>query len=143
VLAGRQKGAVEMDCINRFQSAKEKRSSAPMIWIPIESLEHAVDVANGVHTDCPASISTRNVNRAFQATRDLYTRNRLRETRRPSEQKTHLPFGGTSRHGNGHREAALRPSILHEWKTIYIDYSDKLQRAQSTTSNWLVRVDAT
>jgi len=41
--------------------------------IPIDNLEHAVDVANGVPYGLSASIYTRNVNRAFQATRDLYT----------------------------------------------------------------------
>ena len=45
--------------------------------------------------------------------------------------ETHLPFGGTKQTGNGHREAAIAAiDFFSEWKTIYIDYSDKLQRAQ-------------
>ncbi len=45
--------------------------------------------------------------------------------------ETHLPFGGTKQTGNGHREAAVAAiDFFTEWKSIYIDYSDKLQRAQ-------------
>ena len=45
--------------------------------------------------------------------------------------ETHMPFGGTKQTGNGHREAAISAIDFYtEWKTLYIDYSDKLQRAQ-------------
>ena len=45
--------------------------------------------------------------------------------------ETHLPFGGTKNTGNGHREAGLAAlDFYSEWKTVYVDYSDKLQRAQ-------------
>ena len=45
--------------------------------------------------------------------------------------ETHLPFGGTRGTGNGHREAGhtmLDP--FTEWKSIYVDCSGRLQRAQ-------------
>jgi len=43
----------------------------------------------------------------------------------------HLPFGGTKATGNGHREAGTQVlDIFSEWKSIYVDYSGKLQRAQ-------------
>ena len=39
----------------------------------------------------------------------------------------HLPFGGTKRTGNGHREAGTAAlDFYSEWKTLYIDYSDPL-----------------
>jgi aldehyde dehydrogenase (NAD+) len=43
----------------------------------------------------------------------------------------HFPFGGTKETGNGHREGA-HPiyEVFTEWKTIYVDYSGSLQRAQ-------------
>lgn len=51
--------------------------------------------------------------------------------------ETHLPFGGTKQTGNGHREASVAAIDFHsEWKTIYIDYSDRLQRAQIDTSTF-------
>src|SRR5256884_1342922 len=68
--------------------------------------------------------------RAFQAARDLYTG--IVYVNAPTiGAETHLPFGGTKQTGNGHREAAIAAiDFFTEWKTIYIDYSDKLQRAQ-------------
>ena len=45
--------------------------------------------------------------------------------------EVHLPFGGTKGTGNGHREAGTQVlDIFSEWKSIYIDYSGKLQKAQ-------------
>ena len=41
------------------------------------------------------------------------------------------PFGGVKNTGNGHREAAVTAiDFYSEWKTVYVDYSDRLQRAQ-------------
>jgi aldehyde dehydrogenase (NAD+) len=46
----------------------------------------------------------------------------------------HLPFGGTKNTGNGHREAGVAAlDVFSEWKSIYIDFSGKLQRAQIDT----------
>jgi aldehyde dehydrogenase (NAD+) len=45
--------------------------------------------------------------------------------------EVHLPFGGTRQTGNGHREGGRQVlDAFTEWKTVYIDYSGKLQRAQ-------------
>ena len=118
------------DCAPTMRIAQEEIFGPVVSVIPIESLEQAVDVANGVPYGLSASIYTRNVNRAFQATRDLYTG--IVYVNAPTiGAETHLPFGGTKQTGNGHREAAIAAiDFFTEWKTIYIDYSDKLQRAQ-------------
>jgi aldehyde dehydrogenase (NAD+) len=43
----------------------------------------------------------------------------------------HLPFGGTKATGNGHREAGTTAlDVFSEWKSAYVDFSGKLQRAQ-------------
>jgi len=98
--------------------------------IPVDNFEHAIEVANGVPYGLSASIYTRNVNLAFAAMRDLYTG--IVYVNAPTiGAETHLPFGGTKQTGNGHREAAIAAiDFFTEWKTMYIDYSDKLQRAQ-------------
>ena len=50
--------------------------------------------------------------------------------------EVHLPFGGTKATGNGHREAGLAAlDVFSEWKSIYVDFSGKLQRAQIDTEN--------
>jgi acyl-CoA reductase-like NAD-dependent aldehyde dehydrogenase len=118
------------DCAPNMRIAQEEIFGPVVSVIPIESLEQAIDVANGVPYGLSASIYTRDVNRAFQATRDLYTG--IVYVNAPTiGAETHLPFGGTKQTGNGHREAAIAAiDFFTEWKTVYIDYSDKLQRAQ-------------
>src|SRR5467141_823452 len=118
------------DCSPRMRVAQEEIFGPVVSVIPIDNLEHATDVANGVPYGLSASIYTRNVNRAFQATRDLYTG--IVYVNAPTiGAETHLPFGGTKQTGNGHRDAAIAAIDFYtEWKTVYIDYSDKLQRAQ-------------
>jgi aldehyde dehydrogenase (NAD+) len=113
------------DCSPDMRIAQEE-IFGPVVCV----MEHAIDVANGVAYGLSASIYTRNVNRAFQATRDLYTG--IVYVNAPTiGAETHLPFGGTKQTGNGHREAAIAAiDFFTEWKTVYIDYSDKLQRAQ-------------
>jgi aldehyde dehydrogenase (NAD+) len=77
-----------------------------------------------------ASTYTQNVNRAFQAMRDLHTG--IVYVNAPTiGAEIHLPFGGTKETGNGHREAGNAAlDFYSEWKTLYIDYSNRLQRAQ-------------
>src|SRR5256884_503108 len=118
------------DCRPNMRIAQEEIFGPVVCVIPIHDLEDAIDVANGVPYGLSASIYTRNVNRAFQATRDLYTG--IVYVNAPTiGAETHLPFGGTKQTGNGHREAAIAAiDFFTEWKTVYIDYSDKLQRAQ-------------
>src|SRR5437899_3158148 len=121
------------DCSPDMRIAQEEIFGPVVSVIPISSLEHAIDVANGVAYGLSASIYTLNVNRAFQATRDLYTG--IVYVNAPTiGAETHLPFGGTKQTGNGHREAAIAAIDFYtEWKTLYIDYSDRLQRAQIDT----------
>src|ERR1700682_3886655 len=118
------------DCKPTMRIAQEEIFGPVVSLIPIGSLEEAVDVANGVPYGLSASIYTRNVNRAFHAIRDLFTG--IVYVNAPTiGAETHLPFGGTKKTGNGHREAAIAAIDFYtEWKTLYIDYSDKLQRAQ-------------
>ncbi|MGH9560903.1 MAG: aldehyde dehydrogenase family protein, partial [Terracidiphilus sp.] len=92
--------------------------------------EEGIEIANGVQYGLSASIYTRNVNNAFVAQRDLETG--IVYVNAPTiGAETHLPFGGIKNTGNGHREAGLAAlDFYSEWKTLYIDYSDRLQRAQ-------------
>jgi alpha-ketoglutaric semialdehyde dehydrogenase len=118
------------DCQPKMRVAQEEIFGPVVSLIPIESLEQGIEVANGVPYGLSASIYTRNVNRAFAAMQDLYTG--IVYVNAPTiGAETHLPFGGTKQTGNGHREAAVAAiDFFTEWKSVYIDYSDKLQRAQ-------------
>jgi alpha-ketoglutaric semialdehyde dehydrogenase len=94
------------------------------------SLEAAVAIANDVEYGLSASIYTQDINRAFQAMRDLYTG--IFYVNAPTiGAEVHLPFGGTKNTGNGHREAGVAAlEVFSEWKSVYVDFSGKLQRAQ-------------
>jgi aldehyde dehydrogenase (NAD+) len=122
------------DCDPKMHIAQEEIFGPVVSVIPIDNLEQGIEVANGVPYGLSASIYTRNVNAAFAAIRDLYTG--LVYINAPTiGAETHLPFGGTKQTGNGHREAAVAAiDFFTEWKSVYIDYSDKLQRAQIDNS---------
>jgi aldehyde dehydrogenase (NAD+) len=94
------------------------------------SLEEAIAIGNGVEYGLSASIYTQDINRAFQAMRDLYTG--IFYVNAPTiGAEVHLPFGGTKNTGNGHREAGVAAlEVFSEWQSIYVDFSGRLQRAQ-------------
>ncbi|HTS11908.1 MAG TPA: aldehyde dehydrogenase family protein [Candidatus Limnocylindrales bacterium] len=118
------------DCDPKMRICQEEIFGPVVSVIPFESFDEALSVANGVKYGLSAAIYTRNVNNAFRAQRDLETG--IVYVNAPTiGAETHLPFGGIKNTGNGHREsgdAAL--DFYSEWKTVYIDYSDRLQRAQ-------------
>jgi acyl-CoA reductase-like NAD-dependent aldehyde dehydrogenase len=118
------------DCAPKMRIAQEEIFGPVVAVIPFENFDEALDIANDVQYGLSAAIYTRNVNNAFRAQRDLQTG--IVYVNAPTiGAETHLPFGGIKNTGNGHREsgeAAL--DFYSEWKTVYIDYSDRLQRAQ-------------
>ncbi len=95
-----------------------------------DSLEHAIELQNSVDFGLSSSIYTKNVNAAFQAIRDIESG--ITYINAPTiGAEAHMPFGGVKGTGNGHREGGWTVfDIFTEWKTVYIDYSDALQRAQ-------------
>ena len=101
-----------------------------LAMVRVASLEQAVEINNASMYGLSSSLFTRDVNRAFQAMRDLDT-GIVYVNHGTTGAETHLPFGGTRGTGNGHREAGhtmLDP--FTEWKSIYVDFSGHLQRAQ-------------
>ncbi len=98
--------------------------------IPVDSFDEAIAVANGVKYGLSSSIYTRDVNKAFRAMRDLDTG--IVYVNAPTiGAEIHLPFGGTKATGNGHREGGVQAlDVFSEWKSIYVDFSGYLQRAQ-------------
>ncbi|OGF17011.1 MAG: aldehyde dehydrogenase [Candidatus Eisenbacteria bacterium RBG_16_71_46] len=101
-----------------------------LAMIRTSSLEDAIRINNASSFGLSSSIFTADVNRAFTAMRDLDT-GIVYVNHGTTGAETHLPFGGTRGTGNGHREAGhtmLDP--FTEWKSIYVDFSGRLQRAQ-------------
>jgi len=124
------------DCDAKMRVAQEEIFGPVVSVIPCNDLDEAIEINNGVVYGLSASIYTRDVNRAFRAMRDLHTG--IVYVNAPTiGAETHMPFGGVKQTGNGHREAAVAClDFYSEWKTIYVDYSDKLQRAQIDTASF-------
>jgi acyl-CoA reductase-like NAD-dependent aldehyde dehydrogenase len=118
------------DCSPRMRVSCEEIFGPVVAVIPVDSLEEAIAVGNGVEYGLSASIYTQDINKAFQAMNEIYTG--IFYVNAPTiGAETHLPFGGTKNTGNGHREACVQAlDVFSEWKSIYIDYSGTLQRAQ-------------
>ena len=102
--------------------------------VKVGSLEEAVETLNDCDYGLSSSIYTQDVNRAMAAVRDIEAG--IVYVNGPTiGAEVHLPFGGVKASGNGHREAGKAGlDIFTEWKTVYIDYSGKLQRAQIDNS---------
>ncbi len=98
--------------------------------IRVGSEEEAIRVSNGIRYGLSSSIFTRDVNRAFRAMRDLQAGITYINAGTIGAE-VHLPFGGVKETGNGHREAGQAAlDVFTEWKSVYVDYSGTLQRAQ-------------
>jgi alpha-ketoglutaric semialdehyde dehydrogenase len=110
--------------------AQEEIFGPTTALIPIADFDEAVRVANGIRYGLSSSIFTSDVNTAFRAMRDLVTGITYVNAGTIGAE-VHLPFGGTKDTGNGHREAGQAAlDVFTEWKSVYVDYSGKLQRAQ-------------
>jgi len=110
--------------------AQEEIFGPVLSVIPCDGLDQAIEIVNGVKYGLSSAIYTQDVNRAFVAMRDLYT-GIFYVNASTIGAEVQLPFGGTKQSGNGHREAAdTALDIFSEWKSVYVDFSGKLQKAQ-------------
>lgn len=121
------------DVTPSMRIAREEIFGPVVSVLRCRSLEEAIDIANDVAYGLSAAIYTQDINRAFTAMRDVYTG--LFYVNAPTiGAEVHLPFGGTKATGNGHREAGIAAlDVFSEWKSIYVDFSGRLQRAQMDT----------
>ncbi len=118
------------DVAPEMRIAQEEIFGPVTAVIPAKSLDDAIEIANGVRYGLSAAIYTSDVNRAFKAMNEMYT-GIFYVNSSTIGAEVHLPFGGTKATGNGHREAGTQVlDIFSEWKSVYVDYSGKLQRAQ-------------
>jgi aldehyde dehydrogenase (NAD+) len=110
--------------------AQEEIFGPVLSVIAVSGLDEAIEVANGVAYGLSSSIYTRDVNAAYRAMRDLQAG--ITYINAPTiGAEIHLPFGGTKATGNGHREAGPQMmDAFSEWKSVYVDFSGGLQRAQ-------------
>ncbi len=118
----------------QMRVAQEEIFGPTTALIRVGDLDEAVRVSNGIAFGLSSSIFTRDVNKAFRAMRDLEAGITYINAGTIGAE-VHLPFGGTKQTGNGHREAGQAAlDVFTEWKSIYVDYSGKLQKAQIDTA---------
>src|SRR5215217_47538 len=117
----------------QMRVAQEEIFGPTTALIPVRDVDEAIRVSNGIEFGLSSSIFTGEVNTAFRAMRDLEAGITYINAGTIGAE-VHLPFGGTKHTGNGHREAGQAAlDVFTEWKSIYVDYSGKLQRAQIDT----------
>ena len=110
--------------------AREEIFGPATSLIRARDLDHAIAISNSVQYGLSSAIYTHDVSAAFKAMRDLDTGITYINAGTIGAE-VHLPFGGTKATGNGHREAGQAALDTYtEWKSVYVDYSGRLQRAQ-------------
>jgi aldehyde dehydrogenase (NAD+) len=110
--------------------AREEIFGPVLAVIEVKDLDEAIGVNNGVPYGLSTAIYTRDINRAYQAMQEIRTAV-VYVNAGTIGSEVHLPFGGMRRTGNGHREAGQAVlDTFSEWKTLYVDWSGRLQRAQ-------------
>ncbi|HEV2714530.1 MAG TPA: aldehyde dehydrogenase family protein, partial [Terriglobales bacterium] len=121
---------VFIDVDPKMRIAQEEIFGPVVSIIPCDNLEHAIEIANNIEYGLSSALYTKDVNKAFGAMRDLHAG--ITYINAPTiGAEVHLPFGGVKATGNGHREGGIGAIDFYtEWKSVYVDYSDRLQKAQ-------------
>jgi len=121
---------VFIDVKPEHRIAKEEIFGPVLSVVRVKTLDEAITVLNDTIYGLSSSIYTNDVNGAFRAMRDIKAG--ITYINAPTiGAEAHMPFGGVKQTGNGHREGGWTVyEFFSEWKTVYVDYSGGLQRAQ-------------
>ncbi len=109
---------------------KEEIFGPVLSVMKVKDFEEAVEVANDVNYGLSSSIYTKDVNLSFQAMERLEAG--ITYINAPTiGAEVQLPFGGVNQTGNGGREAGTTAiEEFTEIKTVFVDFSNRLQKAQ-------------
>ncbi|HEX9992811.1 MAG TPA: aldehyde dehydrogenase family protein [Acidimicrobiales bacterium] len=110
--------------------AREEVFGPVLAVLEVTDIGDAVDIVNSVEYGLSAAVYTRDINAALNAVAGIDTG--IVYVNAPTiGAEIPLPFGGTKHTGNGYREAGSRGiEQFSEIKTVYVDYSGRLQKAQ-------------
>ncbi len=124
------KPTIFVDVKPSMRIAQEEIFGPVLSVLKVSDLDEAIKVLNGTKYGLSSSIYTQDVNAAFKAMRDIEAG--ITYINGPTiGAECHMPFGGVKETGNGHREGGWSAyDFFSEVKTVYVDYSGRLQRAQ-------------
>ncbi len=127
------KPTIFADVTAEMTIAREEIFGPVLSVLKAKSIDHAIELLNGTIYGLSSAVYTKNINHAFKAIRDIKAG--ITYINAPTiGAETHMPFGGVKQTGNGHREGGAGAfEFFTEIKTVYVDYSDTLQRAQIDT----------
>jgi aldehyde dehydrogenase (NAD+) len=121
--------------VRSHRIAREEVFGPVLSVIEVADLDDALDVVNSVEYGLSSCIYTRDINTALYAV-DRIDAGIVYVNAPTIGAEIPLPFGGTKHTGNGFREAGARGiEQFSQVKTVYIDYSGRLQRAQIDTGS--------
>jgi len=117
------------NCKIDMRIAQEEIFGPVVSLIPVKDFDEAIDVMNSVEYGLSSSIYTEDIRKAFLAIQHIEAGlTYVNSSTIGSE--VHLPFGGVKHTGHT-REGGLEGiNEFSEIKTVYVDYSGKLQKAQ-------------
>jgi acyl-CoA reductase-like NAD-dependent aldehyde dehydrogenase len=119
----------------KMRIAQEEIFGPTVSLLPVAGLEEAIGAANASRYGLSSAIYSRDISRVFRAI-ELLEAGITYVNASTIGAEVHLPFGGFRQTGNGRREGGRQAlDVFTEWKTVYIDYSGKLQRAQIDLGN--------
>ncbi len=123
------------DCCVDMRIAQEEIFGPVVSLISVRDFDEAIDAMNSVEYGLSSAIYTGDINRACDAIMKINAGlTYINSSTIGSE--VHLPFGGMKHTGIGTREGGIEGiNEFSEIKTVYIDYSGQLQRAQLTQAD--------
>jgi aldehyde dehydrogenase (NAD+) len=121
------------DCSMDMRISQEEIFGPIVSLIPIKDFDEAIEAINSVEYGLSSSIYTKDIRKAFLAIQKIEAGITYINSSTIGAE-VHLPFGGIKHTGIGTREGGiLGVDEFSEVKTVYVDYSGRLQRAQIDT----------
>jgi len=116
------------DCKIGMRTAQEEIFGPVVCVFSAHDLNEAIEIANSVEYGLSSSIYTNSINNAFVAINKV--RAGLTYVNSPTiGAECHMPFGGMKHSGNTREDGPEGIKEFTELKTVYIDFSGKLQKA--------------
>lgn len=118
------------DCSVDMRICQEEIFGPVVCLISVKGFDEAIDVMNAIEYGLSSAIYTRDVNKAFEAIMRMEAGISYVNSSTIGAE-VHLPFGGIKHTGIGTREGGIEGiNEFSETKTVFVDYSGTLQKAQ-------------